>query len=65
MKVLYQIRGGGDFFLIDRKLINYSYNGLISGNLISQEPLIVGTQFIAQINRNRHFPISVSYNVYL
>ena len=33
-------------------------------NSLSREPLVKKTWLIAHSNRNSHFPISVSYNIY-
>ena len=42
----------------------FEKNGLISQNSISRERLIVRSSLTPHFNRNRHFPILVTYNVY-
>ena len=49
----------------DRGWDTSDLNHTLSANIISLERLIIQPWFIASINRNMHFPISVSNNVYV
>ena len=54
-----------DIFARPQKWLIFAKNGWIRKISISHERLVLRLWFMAHFNRKTHFPISVSYNVYL